>query len=102
MSDTDELRYLKEIAARGKRIETRLTRYLASIGFDSGAHVPEWVDGAVHLPRPSASFQDILAVIPAGWLAEVADVSIMHDGKLLGVLTIPQEEQEENEHDSMA
>jgi hypothetical protein len=86
------LRYLKEIAARGKRVETRLTKYLGSIGFESGAQTPIWADGMVHVPTAASSLQDILRVIPAGWLKEVDDVEVWHGQTLLAVLTDLEEE----------
>lgn len=94
------MRYLKEIAARNKRIETRLTNYLNSIGFDSGAQPAVWADGEVHLPRAGASLEDALLVIPVGWLEEVHDVPVLHNGKVLAVLTSPYEDDLENKNDA--
>lgn len=92
--------YLKEIAARGKRIETRLTKYLISVGFESGSRLPFWLNNEVHVPTPSASLQDILQVIPPGWLDKVDDVPVVHDGKLLATLTFPSDRGEESVDDA--
>lgn len=64
MSDTDKL---NEVHERTRRIETRLTRLMESMGVDAGGKKPAWADGAVVLPSLSCSVHQVLAVVPDSW-----------------------------------
>ena len=67
-----------EIRTRCRRIETRLTSYMESKGFDTQSKKPVWIEGSIKLPNLSCSIKDILAVIPKDW---PDDIVISHDGK---------------------
>lgn len=56
---------IEEIGDRVRRIETRITSYLASIGFETKTQRPVWCeDGSVSIPSMDCSIKDILATIP--------------------------------------
>jgi hypothetical protein len=56
----------RETLDRTKRIETRLTSYLVSVGFDTRTQRPLFLDdGSVSIPSMDCSVKDILGVIPA-------------------------------------
>ena len=59
---------LKEITDRTRRIETRLTRYLESRGFDTQVQKPTWVGpGRIEVPTRACSLGDCLSVVPHNW-----------------------------------
>jgi hypothetical protein len=64
MRDDDKL---NEVHERTRRIETRLTRFMESMGVDAGGKRPVWGDGVVFLPSLSCSVHQIMAVIPEEW-----------------------------------
>lgn len=56
---------IEEIGDRVRRIETKLTSYFASIGFETRAQPPLWHDdGVVSIPSMDCSVKDILASVP--------------------------------------
>ena len=79
---------IDEVVDRCRRIETRLTQYLETIGFDTQALRPVYEpsrDGraALLLPNINVSVKDVLAALPDG----VADeVLLVLNGKPLGLL----------------
>lgn len=60
---TDET--TREIVERCRRIETRLTKFLESQGFDTHVKRPFWNGKAVVIPSLGCSVQDMLSAIPA-------------------------------------
>lgn len=85
----DELQELiVEIGDRCRRTETRLTRYLTAIGFDTGGRRPVWVAGAIEIPSRSTSLLDCLSVIPDAWDRE-DDIAIMFGGEVMGYVLKP-------------
>jgi hypothetical protein len=86
----DELMTLvREGVDRSRRIETRLTKYLASIGFETGSRKPVWVsDGVVEAPSPACSIVDCLAVVPEDWDRD-DEIAVMFRGQLLGCVLKP-------------
>ncbi len=58
--------HVSEVRDRTRRTETRLTRYLESIGFGTKATKP-WYDAtmrAVQVPSPDCSLKDVMDAIP--------------------------------------
>ena len=59
---------MQEVVDRCRRMETRLTRFLESQGFDTQTRRPEWRDdGVILVPSLGASLKDIQSVIPPNW-----------------------------------
>jgi len=78
---------LEELRDRTRRVETRLTKYLESQGFDTQTQRPEWrSDGYVNVPSPNISLKDVLSVIPHTYLDEVR---IVHKGVIIASIYIP-------------
>jgi hypothetical protein len=73
---------IEEIAARTRRIETRLTKLSIAMGCDPEAQLPRWDNGTIHVPTMSSSLRDILAVLPGDWDWEDS-VDVMHDGEMV-------------------
>lgn len=84
----DLIKLVQESVDRTRRIETRLTKYLTSIGFETGAKRPEWVDGAIEAPSVATSLADLLSVIPEGW-GEEDEVTVMFRGQPIGGILKP-------------
>lgn len=76
---SDQRDQLTEIADRTRRMETRLTKFLMTMGFDTETHKPIWRNGVVHLPSMSASIKSCLEAIPEGW-PPTRPVAISHAG----------------------
>ena len=55
---------LNELIDRSRRIETRLTKYLESIGFDTKVQRPYWNGHSVIIPTPNAPLAEIIATVP--------------------------------------
>lgn len=64
---------LKEVLQRVRRLETRVTMYLESQGFDTQVQRPKWDADrkTVALPSRATSLKDILAVIPKDTKGEI-------------------------------
>lgn len=78
---------LHEIRDRTRRIETRLTKYLESVGFDTQTQRP-YVDDCGHIVIPSlhCSLKDILAVLPD----DGNDfVEVVHQGEHVAMIAPP-------------
>lgn len=84
MSDTDKL---NEIHERTRRIETRLTRFMESMGVDAGGKKPIWADGAVVLPSLSCSVHQLMAAIPEGWGRE-KPVRVVMNGAVIYTMSL--------------
>lgn len=82
---SDQRDQMQEVLDRMRRMETRLTKFLMTMGFDTETHRPLWRDGTIHLPSPSASLKSCLEVIPDSWPTGSA-VHVSHAGKTLVTL----------------
>lgn len=58
---------LNELVDRSRRTETRLTKYLESIGFDTRVQRPYWNGHSVIVPTLSTPIGEIVAVVPADY-----------------------------------
>ena len=66
---------LKEVLARSRRTETRLTRYLEGQGVDTGIQRPFWRNGKIIIPTPAVTIESIVQTVPRSWAAgEQVDV----------------------------
>lgn len=70
---------LREIKDRCRRMETRLTKFLESQGFETKVKRPTWLRGVVAIPSLECSVKDILAAIPDDW-PEEDGVIVAHHG----------------------
>lgn len=77
-----------EIHDRTRRIETRLTKCMEHLGFDTGVGRPEYRRGSVHIPSLSTSLQDILAAVPEAHPRDY-NVGVMHKDKLVLTFKLP-------------
>jgi hypothetical protein len=69
---------LREIVDRLRRLETRLTKYMISQGFDSQTQTPVWLDdGYLEVPSLHVELSDIVKSVPDSWNEEVV---ITHKG----------------------
>ncbi len=66
-------------------METRLTKFMEWSGFDTEVRRPEFQPGRLDIPTDATSLRDCLAALPPDW--DGGPIYIMHQGKLLGVLT---------------
>lgn len=71
---------MTEMVDRCRRMETRLTKFLDSQGFDTGTRRPVWRDGTIVAPSIDCSVKDLLRCVPSDWpLDEEIFVSIKRD-----------------------
>ena len=80
---------LDEIAARTRRIETRLTSYLVATGHHTSIP-PVWVEaasgiGQIVLPALDTSIGACLRVVPVWYNGEV---NVVHDGTIVAVVNV--------------
>lgn len=68
---------VREVKDRSRRIETRLTKLMTHLGYETQASMPEWRDNHVEVPSISTAIKDVLAVIPDNWNANVP-VPVLH------------------------
>jgi hypothetical protein len=81
--------YAREAAERTRRIETRLTKWLVSEGFETGSQLPVWYDdGVVEVPSRATSLTDIQSVVPIDWDRDY-EITVMFRGHVLGVVLRP-------------
>lgn len=73
---------LREIKDRCRRMETRLTKFLESQGFETKVKRPTWREGCVFIPSLECSIKDILSVVPTDWPSGDA-VIVSHHGREL-------------------
>lgn len=73
---------LREIKDRCRRMETRLTKFLESQGFETKVKRPTWRKGWVDIPSLECSVKDILSVVPEDWPVEDG-VIVAHHGREL-------------------
>ncbi len=72
---------MKELLDRCRRMETRLTRFLESQGFDTKARRPEFVKGMVFIPSMACSIQDCISAVPIDERGK--DIGIYHQGEFV-------------------
>jgi hypothetical protein len=92
ITSTDASRYeMKEVVDRCRRMETRLTRFLETQGFDTQVKRAEWraQDGVVVVPSPSVSLKEILMMVPYDWDSAVP-IRVEHKGETMAVFYVPQ------------
>jgi hypothetical protein len=83
---------LTEIRDRTRRIETRLTRYLESTGFDVQVQRPLWNNnGTIRVPSKACSLNDCLSVVPDSWDPEVEINVYCKDDHLMSFFLTPLE-----------
>lgn len=88
---TQDHAMIEEVVARTRRIETRLTSYLVSIGAHTAAerNTPTWVgvgdDGYILLAGVDVSLSACIRAIPEGYCGEV---NVIHDGEIVAVLNV--------------
>lgn len=73
---------VREVKDRSRRIETRLTKLMTHLGYETQATMPEWKNNRVEVPSISTAVKDILAVIPDDWSDRVP-VPVMHKREML-------------------
>jgi hypothetical protein len=70
-----------EIRDRTKRLETRVTKWLGTQGFDTRVRRAAWAaPGEVDVPSPACSLKEILECIPPTWAGPVI---VSHEGRSL-------------------
>lgn len=79
---------LKEIADRCRRMETRLTKFLESQGFETKVKKPEWQAGSVEVPSTACAIKDIVAAVPADWDTE-DEIIVTHKGDEIMSIYLP-------------
>lgn len=84
-------RDVKEIKDRTRRIETRVTRFLESQGFDTEVKKPLWVDDQIVVPTRACSINDCLMVVPSDWPSDKAINIYVHDDYLMTVYMSPED-----------
>jgi len=88
---TNELsKVLTENRDRLRRIETRLTKFLETQGFETGRQKPIWRRGEIELPDPHTSIQDILNAIPDQWHRDSA-ITLKFKGRVICTLYPPDD-----------
>lgn len=74
---------IREIVDRCRRIETRVTKFLESQGFDTKVRRPEWRDtGVIVIPSLACSIRDCIVVVPANWDND-QPIDVMHQGAVV-------------------
>jgi hypothetical protein len=79
---------MREVLDRLRRIETRVTRFLETQGFDTQVQRPKW-DEATHtlyIPSMGVSLRDILLAIPP---QRSQLILVKHKGDLVCTLHVP-------------
>ena len=86
---TEIARDAREACDRLRRVETRQAKYLASIGFDTGARMPLWHDdGVIELPSRATSMADIMSVVPEDWDRDY-EIIVLFQGQVVGAVLRP-------------
>lgn len=78
----------QEIVERCRRIETRLTKYLESQGFETQVRRPFWNGQAVVVPAAHCAVSDMLSAIPVEHRGD-DEIPVLHQGKILLYLYLP-------------
>lgn len=89
MRETFELESkMTEVVDRCRRMETRLTKYLESTGFDTGTKRPLWRDGTIAAPSIDCTMRALLAVVPKDWPTE-EEIYVSVKGDLIMSIYLP-------------
>lgn len=84
---------LSDIHLRMRRLETRMTRYLDSVGFDTGVQRARWTaNGTIDVPTPSTSIKEALSLIPAGL---EGGIPVVFDGRCIAFIRRPTQRDRE-------
>lgn len=84
-------RHEKEMVDRLRRIETRLTKYMLTQGFDTQSQKPTWLgDGVIDIPSRSCALSDCLEAIPADWVKDEG-VTILCKGQFVADIFLAPE-----------
>lgn len=78
----EQQREVREIVDRTRRIETRLTRFLESQGFDTQVQKPVWRNGQIDIPTAACSIHDCLEVVPKDWKSD-QEIEVYHKGEFV-------------------
>jgi len=77
---------IKEIGDRMRRLETRLTKFMETQGFETKSRRPVFEPGesigTVSIPSMGCSVKDILASISEDW-DQGLEVQVMHEGQFV-------------------
>lgn len=88
---------MKEVVDRCRRMETRLTRFLESQGFDTQVKRAMWRDddpssaglrSTIVVPSPAVSLKEVLTTVPSYW-SPSDGIRIEHKGETLAWVFIP-------------
>lgn len=79
---------MTEVVDRCRRMETRLTKYLESTGFDTGTKRPVWRDGTIVVPSVDCTLRSLLDVVPHSWPAD-DEIFVSHKGELVVSILLP-------------
>ena len=81
---------MKEVVDRCRRMETRLTRFLETQGFDTQVKRAEWraQDSTVIVPSLSTPLREVMAMIPREWSASNA-IRVEHKGVHVAWVFVP-------------
>lgn len=71
---------MKEIVDRCRRIETRITKFLETQGFDTKVRRPHWQHGVITIPSMSCAMNDCLSVVPSDWDPN-EEILVVHQDK---------------------
>lgn len=81
---------LKEVTARVRRTETRLTRWLEAQGLDTGIQRPFWKDDRIILPSPAVTIETIIQAVPRAWPAhKPVDVVLAETDEVICQIIVP-------------
>ena len=79
---------MTEVVDRCRRMETRLTKYLESTGFDTGTKRPLWRDGTISAPSVDCTMRALLGVVPKDWPTE-EEIYVSVKGDLIMSIYLP-------------
>lgn len=79
---------MTEVVDRCRRMETRLTKYLESQGFETGTKKPVWRDGTIQAPSIDCSMRDLLRCVPLDWPLD-DEIFVSVKGQLMMSILLP-------------
>jgi len=80
---------MKEVVDRCRRMETRLTKFLESQGFDTQVKRATWKDDrTITVPSPSVSLKEVMTTIPSTWPPEDG-IRVEHKGETIAWVFVP-------------
>jgi len=78
----------KEVLDRMRRVETRITKFLESQGFDTRVRRQTFEDGTINIPSLACSIKEALSVVPAEW-DKADELTIVHKDELVMNVYLP-------------